>query len=543
MPAAAKQFNVGSRHLGNGEMPESYAVFLCHNSADKPDVRTIGARLRSRGHTVFLDEWELRPGFPWQERVEGALGSSKAVAVFVGPNGFGQWQEDEMRAALSRQKDAGIAVVPVGLPGVALDSLPPFLKERTWVSFSTIDSANPTFAIDFDRLVWAITGEKSELLRAQSAPRPAPVQAPPPDRVADMIRRFSRGIPQRNLLCILGRSWTSQAHNENAALASQFFRELQVAEDQYRGFLPALDDLATCFSVVRGGETPQFAVQTLFGEGPRAGMDPLSKVARILKRILQMRQGARSLGEPIIVSTSLDLNAERALLREGVPFIRLVQKVPSRIDDRLEAFASRFDVRPALAANELELTAAHGSVVFDRTDAGSVDNALRSIEPEVLQVDDPARALPLGAGHVVLIKYFGSLDIADTCVLTRDHAVYLAQAAARFNQLSSLIQGALASRPCLCAGLRPLDVDFILLYHTLLRKGLSSANSNPRCMLASLQDLGVADGDSSHLLMHEIERNNWESIRDNIQLLGVQLLNASPLDFLRRLGAEIGAPQ
>lgn len=44
---------------------ESYDVFICHNSSDKSEVKRIATRLRNEGILPWLDEWELRPGFPW----------------------------------------------------------------------------------------------------------------------------------------------------------------------------------------------------------------------------------------------------------------------------------------------------------------------------------------------------------------------------------------------------------------------------------------------------------------------------------------------
>ncbi|HEV7503348.1 MAG TPA: toll/interleukin-1 receptor domain-containing protein [Thermoanaerobaculia bacterium] len=58
--------------IPNQEAPlsETFDIFLSHNSKDKPTVRQIGKALRERGFKVWLDEWELVPGRPWQEAVQ-----------------------------------------------------------------------------------------------------------------------------------------------------------------------------------------------------------------------------------------------------------------------------------------------------------------------------------------------------------------------------------------------------------------------------------------------------------------------------------------
>ncbi|MFL6193404.1 MAG: toll/interleukin-1 receptor domain-containing protein, partial [Thermoanaerobaculia bacterium] len=139
-------------------MPDEFDVFLSHNSRDKPAVEEIAARLRGRGLRVWLDKDELRPGLPWQEGLEEGVCASRSVAVFAGADGMGAWQEPEMRAFLARARREKIPVIPVLLPGCP-DSpqLTLFLEAMTWV-----DLREGLTDDGLDRLVWGITGSKSE---------------------------------------------------------------------------------------------------------------------------------------------------------------------------------------------------------------------------------------------------------------------------------------------------------------------------------------------------------------------------------------------
>ena len=49
----------------------TFDVFLSHNSKDKLMVRQLARALEARGMQVWLDEWELVPGRPWQEAISG----------------------------------------------------------------------------------------------------------------------------------------------------------------------------------------------------------------------------------------------------------------------------------------------------------------------------------------------------------------------------------------------------------------------------------------------------------------------------------------
>ena len=108
-----------------------YDIFLSHTSADKAAVEMLAERLRAVGLEPFLDNWHLVPGEPWQEGLEKALDASRSCAVFIGPNGIGAWENEEMRDALDQRTNAeGYRVIPVLLPGARMPEkgpLPRFL--------------------------------------------------------------------------------------------------------------------------------------------------------------------------------------------------------------------------------------------------------------------------------------------------------------------------------------------------------------------------------------------------------------------------------
>ncbi|HEV7507407.1 MAG TPA: TIR domain-containing protein [Thermoanaerobaculia bacterium] len=139
-------------------MPAEFDVFLSHNTRDKPLVQEIGARLRGEGLSVWLDKWELRPGFPWQEGIEEGVQESRAVAVFVGLGGLGAWQAPEMRAFIARSRHEQVPVIPVLLPDCP-DSpqLNLFLEAFAWV-----DLREGLTEDGLARLIWGITGKKPE---------------------------------------------------------------------------------------------------------------------------------------------------------------------------------------------------------------------------------------------------------------------------------------------------------------------------------------------------------------------------------------------
>ena len=156
------------RELERKRVECAFDVFLCHNNADKPEVRKIARRLKERGILPWLDEWELPPGQPWQTLLEQQIGSIRSAAVFVGSAGVGPWQEQELYGFLREFVSRRSPVIPVLLPDAPeKPELPIFLKAMTWVDFR---AAEPE---PLGRLIWGITGQRPEALEL-GPPSPEP---------------------------------------------------------------------------------------------------------------------------------------------------------------------------------------------------------------------------------------------------------------------------------------------------------------------------------------------------------------------------------
>jgi hypothetical protein len=134
----------------------AFDVFLCHNVADKPAVLEIAGQLMAHGILPWLDQWELRPGLPWQRVLEEQISSIRTAAVFVGSEGIGPWQRQELDGFLREFNQRGCPVIPVMLPGAGGEpELPLFLRAMTWVDFR-VAAPDP-----LAHLLWGITGVRA----------------------------------------------------------------------------------------------------------------------------------------------------------------------------------------------------------------------------------------------------------------------------------------------------------------------------------------------------------------------------------------------
>jgi hypothetical protein len=163
---ASRPFSVdqhGVRHVAYLVRQDSMAkhaglfdVFLCHNDSDKVAVQELGTQLKVAGLSVWLADWELVPGRPWQEALEEIVETTESAAVLIGKDGLGPWQSVEMRACLAQFVERRLPVIPVLLPGAAKKpELPTFLGQLHWVDLRGGISKD-----GLDALLWGITGSK-----------------------------------------------------------------------------------------------------------------------------------------------------------------------------------------------------------------------------------------------------------------------------------------------------------------------------------------------------------------------------------------------
>ena len=228
-------------------MTEQFDVFLCHNSGDKPQVKKIAEHLQQYDLKPWLDIWELPPGRSWQRLLEKQIEQISSAAVFVGENGFGPWQEQELYAFLSEFVSRDCPVIPVLLPNAPTKpELPVFLRGLTWVDFR-ISDPDPMY-----QLRWGITGKKPQLINSAPLPSPQISQSPssfietlPGDIKLEMVKisagSFLMGTEEAEVIRLCKEYETDWFKNEmpqhRVNLQEFYLGKYSVTQEQYEAIM------------------------------------------------------------------------------------------------------------------------------------------------------------------------------------------------------------------------------------------------------------------------------------------------------------------
>ena len=109
-------------------------VFLSHNKADKPRVRTLAERLRAAGLRVWFDEWIIQPGDDIYLAIERGLEASRTLVLCLSPAALGSdWVTLERSTVLFRDpSNAGRRFIPLLLADC---KLPDTLRRCKYVDY------------------------------------------------------------------------------------------------------------------------------------------------------------------------------------------------------------------------------------------------------------------------------------------------------------------------------------------------------------------------------------------------------------------------
>ncbi|MCH8060590.1 MAG: toll/interleukin-1 receptor domain-containing protein [Proteobacteria bacterium] len=93
-------------------------VFLSHRGADSQLAEKLGEAIRSAGHSVWLDVWEIDIGKQIVHEMNQGLEDAAYVVVCYSSEGTAPWMNIEWESAIARQLNGKpVNVLPARLSG------------------------------------------------------------------------------------------------------------------------------------------------------------------------------------------------------------------------------------------------------------------------------------------------------------------------------------------------------------------------------------------------------------------------------------------
>lgn len=394
-----------------------------------------------------------------------------------------------MLLALTLEVTENKRLIPILLPsGKTPDDLPMLLRGLACVSFEKSVSERGVL----DSLVHAITGQRPE---SAKPPPPEPVSPEPvptrgtkvdPGLRRQAIRNLAGALASGPVTFFLGPNASPGRDDSYPPCASEvtgrLMRESELIKDCPKN-PPCFPRDVACdyFCVQQSKQLLEDEVAAVIQKHSRQIPLVYEKLAGLLAKTLQTRGTTqRHHKHPqLVVTTNLDVLMERALLRQRIPFTRLVVNLTERTMEINQYWEEQTQNGPEkgkiVLATDLRQDAGdekldefirdHGRSLFDpshRDDEREGDNSPEGPEGQPIVSELP----PLDPAPV-LMKYCGSVDLPGTCTLSSEQAMQIAAAGV---DMPSGIGAIINNTPWLFLGYGLFDPELRLLCHTVLRE-------------------------------------------------------------------------
>jgi hypothetical protein len=383
-------------------------------------------------------------------------------------------------------------------------------------------------------LRWGITG----IMPAAPAPAAAkvnPVEAPVErNLIVETVDDLVQTLRSQNITLFLGPGASySNAPARACDIARELLKSVQIIPKD-ESLLPPIDIAGMYYSVKNSDRRLQTKVVDLMRDFPQSISPTQESVARLLKLMSQRPQGRiRGKRRQLIVSTNLDLMTERALLRAGLPFTRIVQH---RSAEQISINEYR-DIKLA-EPKVLELPGLQAPIRVNLDDLEALDDQITTYGETIYSskekqgAENPLHTLPLqNLTEPILYKFLGSQDVENSCVLSTAHHFGFARNVLRKSCIPAQVTEIIGNSTLLFIGLSFLDPDFRLTYYSLLTSALDDINRDERGYALQLPP-ERHEGDT----YRQMERGLWDDIKDfGMQKLGIKTIEEQNDVFLNDL--------
>jgi hypothetical protein len=495
---------------------KTYAAIILYSHKDLELARRLKQLLVERNVSCWFADEDLQLAEGIQTGISRALNQSVFALICIGKHGLGAFQQGEWNTVYTAAQAGKIRAIPIYLgedspigPGTVEDL---FLAGLKGCDLRQRLDGNPQLEV----LITSLGGAPPAAATPGAAAATATVDRGPaaaPGAGADPLARLADYARTRGLNIFVGPTWPERVMPSAWDVALDMLDELRPLTDSERDALTSAPlmrpEEASLAIALRDGQSDDQLdriVQRFIA--PRSLGEPQA-YAEIVQIAQQLAEADRPNARATVFTTNVDLSLERALLRQGVAFTRLVydldhkgfretvyeaatfdregrailQRDGKSFVERLEGDLTRDQLK--LFHSEFERLGAKANISFadfvrvvERNEMiAGYHETFRA--PEIL----PLETLP--GGRPVLVKLLGTHKIPRTCVISYDRFF---QMAGIKGILPPALSTALSESASLLVGYNLCEPAFRLLFETILREPFAKAKHDRR--YAVLQPLG-----------------------------------------------------
>jgi hypothetical protein len=501
-------------------------IFISYRSVHRQFARRIRDWLTARGARVYLDD-DMRLGALVVEELGRRIHASRSVLLLIGPGELGDFQQMEMRIAVTLALQEQKGILPVLLPGGTIPDR--WVALEAYSRFAVHDDLSDN---ELNQLYQRIYGKAPPLPDATRPGSDTPGTKGGPSTVVKKLASLARNGPVTFYVGERASHDSTRDRPNSYLLSHRLFRAVELIDEHYEHFLPTYDVAGLFYATTEGGiselqdEVTRVLAEEMEGLPPT--YERLAALLGILRRRGRMR--SREAAPLMVVTTNVDLWMERALLSARVPFTRIVQ-MPRAKDVQWQVTEYTQDV---LA--ELHLPQAPEAGGFE-----ALDRCLDLAQPEYFnlaadrpQERDSERGFRLSAyTEPILYKYHGSQDVPKSCTISTDQFI---DSATR-SQIPEDIRNVISNTPALFLGYRLLDPPFRHLHRTLLRRAFQQALEDQDKVLVCSPPPEATGA------YGRMEVKNWNISRGAAVKAGITAVEEWPADFVRDLLRQVGGAE
>jgi len=318
-------------------------------------------------------------------------------------------------------------------------------------------------------------------------------EPPASSPVEEAVQSIGKNALKHRTITFFVGPWDSINDPNLPPAACEIARELLktldfLEEGNDKVLLPPIDIIGLYYAIKKNERELQDAISGMlserFAEIPETALRLAALMDIIRNRIPKSR--ISSSYKQLIITNNLDMTIERAFLRRGLNFTRLVhQKSGARIDIN--------EYRDITLMESGKRVQAPGMVeTFSLDDAVELGAFLSRCNHHFVEGNSLQSLALHPFSEPIVYKFHGSIDFPNSCAISAEQYSRFAREILLSSTVPGQITEIIGNTDFLFLGSRVLDAGFRLTYHTLLRKRFEE-NPMDRYALVPPPDHGMND--------------------------------------------------